>query len=614
MNAPRSARAPRPSPAAFPLLLATLLWPVSATAGVFDGVEKRLVASDATSDAQFGNAVAVSGDLAIVGAKGNRPSEEGAAYVFERNEGGPDNWGEVKKLTASDGSGLDIFGDSVAISGDTAIVGASFQLSRGAAYVFQRDAGGPDNWGEVAKLTASDPDIGDFFGWSVAISGDTAIVGAINANIGSTDPGAAYIYERDAGGPDSWGQVAKLTASDAGVNDDFGSGVAIDGDTAIVGARRQDGGGSSNGAAYLFERNEGGPDNWGETKKLVASDASGGSAFGAAVALHSGTVVLGAPEDDGQDGNEGAVYVYERESGGPDNWGEITKLESPEPDQDRRFGQSVGISGDRVIVGSRDDDRAQAAGAAYVHLRDEGGPDNWGVVKKLTASDAGAFHGFGVSVAIDGVQAIVGASNGGANPEDSGTAYVYEDGAVCESGPAVCTDTWDAGSLLVNELVPGRERFRAVFSKGPALTQTDLGTPLALGGSQYTVCIYDDASQLLAQLEVSRAAGACRDKLCWRPKGGDPPSGSGYQYKDPNRSADGLKQISLKGGPTSKIILAGDNKAAKGRTSLPTGIAAGLSGSASATVQLHGHDLGQCFSLTYDRIKVATGLLFKAVR
>ena len=215
---------------------------------------KKLLASDAQDFDGFGN-VAVSGDTAVVGAVGAGGGIADAVYVFERDQGGLDNWGEVKKLTASDAETGDLFGVSVAVIGDTVLVGAFWEdaggSNAGAAYVFQRDEGGADNWGEVTKLTASDAQAGDLFGENVAVSGDTAVVGA-NGNFFS-DPGAAYVYQRDQGGANNWGEVKKLTASDAQDFDEFGESVAVSGDTAVVGAFFEDAGGEDAGAAYVFD-------------------------------------------------------------------------------------------------------------------------------------------------------------------------------------------------------------------------------------------------------------------------------------------------------------------------------------------------------------------------
>ncbi|MCH7953857.1 MAG: FG-GAP repeat protein, partial [Chloroflexi bacterium] len=149
---------------------------------------------------------------------------------------------EIKKLTASDAQLFDELGYSVAFSGDIIVAGAwmedavgDINATYGAAYVFVRDQGGAGNWGEVKKLSASDAQAGDLFGRRVAVSGDTAVVGADGEDTGGSFAGAAYLYHRNEGGADNWGEVTKLTASDADAFDHFGFSVAISGDTAIVG-------------------------------------------------------------------------------------------------------------------------------------------------------------------------------------------------------------------------------------------------------------------------------------------------------------------------------------------------------------------------------------------
>ena len=151
----------------------------------------------------------------------------------------------------------------MAISGDTAIVGATHAgetgMEYGAAYIFERNQNGMDSWGKLGKLTASDAQDFDQFGVPVAISGDTAVVGAVSKDGDGLNRGAAYIFERNRDGTDPCGQVAKLSASDAEDHDSFGHSVAVSGDTVVVGANGQDGvGGNALGAAYIFERNQGG--------------------------------------------------------------------------------------------------------------------------------------------------------------------------------------------------------------------------------------------------------------------------------------------------------------------------------------------------------------------
>ena len=221
---------------------------------------------------------------------------------------------EVKKLTASDAQAGDVFGRSAAVSGETGIIGAVEEdaggSNAGAAYVFQRNEGGAGNWGEVNKLTASDAQAGDAFGISVAAGGDNAIVGASGEDTGGASAGAAYVFERDQGGADNWGEVKKLTASDAEADDRFAFSVAISGDTAVVGAHLKDTGGTDAGAAYVFQSNEGGAGNWGEVKKLTASDAQADDIFGHSVAVSGDTAVVGAFAEDAEGLTAGAAYVF----------------------------------------------------------------------------------------------------------------------------------------------------------------------------------------------------------------------------------------------------------------------------------------------------------------
>src|SRR5205807_2445469 len=183
----------------------------------------ELSASDGASGDQFGFSVGISGDTVVVGAQraaAGANTQTGAAYIFERNQGGADTWGQVKKLIASDGVQGDSFG-AVGIDGDTVVVGAGGKnTSTGAAYIFERNQGGAENWGQVKELTASDAAQGDTFGNAAWINGDTVVVGAVGKNSAT---GAAYIFERNQGGAEKWGQVKELTASDAAQGDRCGN-------------------------------------------------------------------------------------------------------------------------------------------------------------------------------------------------------------------------------------------------------------------------------------------------------------------------------------------------------------------------------------------------------
>ncbi|MCF8307023.1 MAG: IPT/TIG domain-containing protein [Ignavibacteriales bacterium] len=394
---------------------------------------KKIVASDAQESDKFGRSVSIFGDFAIIGAPEDNNGagvNAGAAYIFDRIQGGINNWGEVKKLTSFDAQAGDNFGTAVSISGDFAIVGAELENTggtyAGAAYLFYRNQGGTDNWGEIQKLTPLDAQAGDIFGSSVSISGNYAIVGASFEDEFGNNAGAAYLFKSIGGsGLNGWQQVAKLTASDAVGGVLFGSSVVISGDYAVIGAKSD---GQFSGAAYVFYRNQGGADNWGEVKKLTASDVSDYSNFGNSVSLSGDYAIVGALSNDALGNDAGAAYVFYRNQGGDNNWGEVKKLTASDAEELDYFGESVSISGDYAVVGANGEDAGLSdAGAAYVFYRNQGGDNNWGEINKLTASDPQQSAYFGFSAAISGDYLLVGA-DGVDDPiagTEAGAAYIF---------------------------------------------------------------------------------------------------------------------------------------------------------------------------------------------
>jgi hypothetical protein len=391
------------------------------------------MADDANANDFFGYSVAISGDYAIVGAK-NEDGGNGAAHVFHRT--GVSAWDAGVKLVAPDAQAVDWFGTSVAICGDYAIIGASEEdggdgdpLSRaGAAYVFHRT--GVNTWDTGTKIMAPDAQVEDHFGWSVAISGDYAIIGASEEDGGDGDPlsraGAVYVFRRNV---NTWEFNVKLVAPDAQAVDWFGWSVAISGDYAIVGAGGEDGGDGdpieNAGAAYVFRRT--GVNIWDAGVKLVALDAQARDAFGDSVAISADYAIVGAYQHGGVGG---AAYVFHRT--GVNTWDTGAKIMAPDAQANDRFGESVAISGDYAIVGTRfenggDGDPLVGVGAAYVFRRT--GVNTWDSGAKIMAPDAQVHDEFGNSVAISGDYAIVGAARedgGDGDPlSDAGAAYIY---------------------------------------------------------------------------------------------------------------------------------------------------------------------------------------------
>ncbi|NWH04496.1 CARDB domain-containing protein [Desulfobacter latus] len=368
---------------------------------------------------------------------------------------------QATKITAAEGIEDARFGASVSIDGNTLVVGAygpndTYSGPPGSAYIFYRDQGGTDTWGQVAKIMASDGVRKDYFGWSISINGDTVVVGARGDDDNGIDSGSAYIFCRDQGGADAWGQVAKITASDGVWGDYFGWSVSIDGDTVVVGANGDDDNGLGSGSAYIFCRDQGGTDAWGQAAKITASDGVWGDYFGWSVSIDGDTVVVGAPGDDNEDQDPyyiddfGSAYIFYRDQSGTDAWGQAAKITASDGAEDDSFGDSVSIDGDTVVVGAPwDDDNDSNSGSTYIFCRDQSGTDAWEQAAKITASDGLAGDNFGRSVSIDGDTVVVGAPRDDDNGSNSGSTYIF-----CRDQSGI--DAWgQAAKITVSDGVWG---------------------------------------------------------------------------------------------------------------------------------------------------------------
>jgi len=389
----------------------------------------KLTAGDAAPDDYFGS-VAISGDTILVGAHGddhlNGPVDAGSAYVFVWNGA---IWMQQAVLTAGNAANGDGLGLRVAVDGDTAVVGAnqddhSTFVDAGSAYVFARSG---STWSQQGLLVANDAADGDECGYSVAISGDTAIIGAyLDDNANGIDAGAAYVFIRSG---TAWIQEAKLTALSGVADDEFGSSVSIDGDTAVVG--------SPGTAAYVFVRSG---TNWTEQGILVGSDAVPSQDYYAwQVAVCGDTIAVSSPEDDhsGLSG-AGSAYVFVRAGTA---WAEQAILRASDAAASDELGESIACWDDTIVVGSG----ISGAGSAYVFTRNG---TTWPEQKKLVTSVPSSTDLFGWSVSVWEGTCIVGAAfddhTGGI---DAGSAYVFSLGVT----PAIyCTaKTSSAGCVTL---------------------------------------------------------------------------------------------------------------------------------------------------------------------
>ena len=321
--------------------------------------EVRFEAS--AGEAWFGWSVAAGNDVVVVGVPQHRfggTLDAGAAHVYRRSASG---WYEEAVLVPSDSlSGF--AGQAVAIDGDTIVMGASDRLGGGGAvYVFRRSRHG---WIEDQKLTPGDLSPGDSFGWSVALSGDRCVVGAINDDPAGTLSGSAYVFRRIAGG---WIEEAKLTASDGRFYDRFGYAVSISGDTILVGQPEGSPFTSLLGSVYVF-RQDG--LTWLQEAKLRPIDGVDGNHFGSSVSLDCDLALVGAPYGGTPVFAVGAAYLFERTGTG---WIQREEITDCSPDDIYSYGYSVSLSRGTALISALGDDAAgtDAGGAFTVEV--EGG-------------------------------------------------------------------------------------------------------------------------------------------------------------------------------------------------------------------------------------------------
>lgn len=309
--------------------------------------QAQLTASDAGNDWAFGGSIAIDGDTIVVGACTAGDNDAGAAYVYTRSDG---VWTERVKLVASDAGDGDYFGYDVAISGSYIVVGtprifSSTSDAAGAAYVFELQG---DAWVEVAKLTAADSDPNDIwgnkYGCSVSIDGDTIAVGASSDDPrGESSAGSVYVYVESASG---WIQQAKLIASDAQSSDNLGESVAMEGNTIIAGAP----GDTTTqawwgGSAYIFSRSVNNV--WSQQAKVIGADILGSDDFGCAVALSGNFALVGAHRFLGYNDPPGSAYVFVRSGAA---WRQIHQISASNATSGDMFGNDVAMSGNRVAV------------------------------------------------------------------------------------------------------------------------------------------------------------------------------------------------------------------------------------------------------------------------
>jgi hypothetical protein len=351
--------------------------------------ENKITASDGEAGDRFGNSVAIGNGRIVVGAY-NDGLQQGSAYIFDLDGT------QLAKITASDGADYDYFGTSVAIGNGRIVVGAYLNddngSASGSAYIFDLDGT------ELAKITASDGTVEDWFGYSVAIGNGRIVVGAHRDN---SFQGSAYIFDLDGT------ELSKITASDGAAEDFFGESVAVGNGRIVVGAARDTDG---KGAAYIFDLDGT------QLAKITASDGVANDRFGQSVAIGNGRIVVGAWGDDDNGSTSGSAYIFDLDGT------QLAKITASDGTAFDSFGRSVSVGNGRIVVGAEWDNPAGSfSGSSYIFDLD--GTQ----LAKITASDGAANASFGYSVAVGSGHIVVGAyyKQVGAN-DQQGSAYIYE--------------------------------------------------------------------------------------------------------------------------------------------------------------------------------------------
>jgi FG-GAP repeat len=404
----------------------------------------ELTASHGLRGEELGESVAVSGNTIVVGTPNYvlaaTNTEQGAAYVFTRSASG---WAHarVARLTAARGQSEELFGACVSVSGDTIVVGAPFRevgghAGQGAAYVFVKPASGWKDATPTAKLTAARGAAKDFFGESVAISARTIVVGVPGRKVGrNARQGAVDVFTRPAAGwAGSLTQKAELTASNGQLDDGLGGSVAVSGNAIAAGADRHTVGSNvDQGAAYVFVKPRSG---WArsltQSAELTAETGSARESFGEAVGMSGNTIVAGAPEREvGEEVGQGALYVFVRPvAGWAGSLHPTAQLTASDAAKNEAFGRSLSVAGDVVAAGARYKEVAENTdqGAVYVFV---GGASGWATATQtaeLTASNGTTGDSLGRSVAVAGDTIVAGAPDHAVGRNlAQGAVYVFGD-------------------------------------------------------------------------------------------------------------------------------------------------------------------------------------------
>lgn len=475
----------------------------------------------------FGSKIAISDNIIVVGVSGhnydendtNYSSRAGAAFIFYRDEGGKNNWGLKKKLVSTGAKArkwLEYFGSSVAISKNMIMVGAighSFDRNdsdslrdAGAVFIFYRNEGGADNWGLKTKIIAQGQNERierGRFGNSIALEGNIAVINS------------RYIFYKDEGGIDNWGFKKLLIPSGKDITR-LGSASSISNNIIVAGNEgySYDENGNNyvdfSGGAFIFYKDEGGIDNWGQVKIIVPQGQNSRHSsdnFGISVSIKDNTIFVGSSNQDYDENglnfrsNAGAVYVYYKDEGGADNWGQIKKIVASSTigrvfgDQ---FGATIAASDETLVVGVKNHkydadgkNELDRAGGVYIYKKNKGGADNWGLETKIVGSGTNgrkSIDWFGYDVAFSNKTLVIGSPNQSYYGDGTDSVYAAGKATIYQLG----------FPLGINKIQENNNIIVASEGKNIHLSFTD--------NDDYKISVYDLMGRKITQTQTKKSS------------------------------------------------------------------------------------------------------------
>ncbi|PCK30479.1 FG-GAP repeat protein [Pseudoalteromonas piscicida] len=380
--------------------------------------QQKLLPDGGKAEEQFGYSVAIDGNTALVGAHKvdtDNLKDAGAAYIYTFGTSG---WQQQAKLTSTPPYAGDTLGGNVALKNNIAMLGAINRDGKvenaGAVFAFERTK---NSWVQKQMLTANDAKTGDAFGQSIALTEQFLVIGAPHSDAPHKDSGSAYVYVRE---NNTWRFQSKLTANDGAAGDLFGISVAIDGTTILVGADLNDEKAEKAGAVYAYQFDG---KKWGLQAKLTANDGAKTDIFGVRVAISGDTALISARRDDikGVGKDAGSAYLFDRVNG---EWKQTQKLVAPDAKADDRFARGVALTKDTALITAmHHDEKGNNTGALYVYKKHQG---QWQYSTTVFAKDAAPEDRFGWNIAVSDQTAIIATPHRDDNGDSSGAAYIID--------------------------------------------------------------------------------------------------------------------------------------------------------------------------------------------